>query len=350
MSKNKIQNISTPLLLNEKYDFNDIFHQKLYKNVIKKIRTCDEEYIKNLPNFLLIGKKGVGKTSFAKKIVEEVYQRITGSKIKFGKREIKIKDYKNTYKKNKYETSQISIMYSCLGNKGDNNFLKDYVQKYSRNNTFNKINIKFVILKDAHKLKKNVTQSMLRRMLEDYSHITKYIFITNNNNKLIQPLVSRFSIISMKGITKKNTKKFLKKLEEKNAPFDEIYNSDSNIGLMYEKINRSKIDREMDLRESWLVKIDEIINMIVENKKYVSNFDKIRIQIKKLNIICLNQDLLYEIFVEKIYNYLEKNKIKSIDYFIKELEEINTLYTHGTRNLLKIESLLLLLRVIIINK
>lgn len=117
-----------------------------------------------LPNFLFCGGAGVGKTTVAKALCNEIgaeYLFINGS-----------------------EESGIDILRTKI---------KSFASSVSLTNAR-----KVVILDEADYLNANSTQPALRGFIEEFSENCRFIFTCNFKNRIIEPLHSRCSVVEFK--------------------------------------------------------------------------------------------------------------------------------------------------------
>jgi DNA polymerase III delta prime subunit len=125
-----------------------------------------KQYVENgeLPNFLLCGTAGTGKTTVAKALCNEIgadYMFINGS-----------------------EESGIDV-------------LRTKIKQFASTVSFSG-GIKVVILDEADYLNANSTQPALRGFIEEFSNNCRFIFTCNFKNRIIEPLHSRCSVVDFK--------------------------------------------------------------------------------------------------------------------------------------------------------
>ena len=126
------------------------------------LKSTFEDFIKNgIPNLLLSGGPGVGKTTAAKAMLDQIgsdYLIINGSM-----------------------NGGIDTL---------RNDIKSYASTVSLNG-----GRKFVILDEADYLNPQSTQPALRNFMEEYSKNCGFILTANYKNRIIEPLHSRCSVI-----------------------------------------------------------------------------------------------------------------------------------------------------------
>ena len=148
---------------------------------------------KNVPNLLLSGRAGVGKTTIAKAMLEEIgadYIVINGSM------NGNIDTLRN-------EIMQFASSVSLQGGR------------------------KYVILDEADYLNPNSTQPALRNFMEEFSKNCGFILTCNFKNRIIEPLHSRCSVVEFKianedkqAIAGQFFKRVSRILEEENVEYD----------------------------------------------------------------------------------------------------------------------------------
>jgi DNA polymerase III delta prime subunit len=147
------------------------------------IKATFQEYVnrKEIPNLLLSGTAGVGKTTVAKALCDEVgcdYIVINGS-----------------------DESGIDVL---------RNKIKNYASSMSLSG-----GRKVVIIDEADYLNPNSTQPAMRGAIEEFASNCSFIFTCNFKNRIIDPIHSRCSVIDFKinGSKPKLAAQFFKRVE-----------------------------------------------------------------------------------------------------------------------------------------
>ena len=129
----------------------------------KELKDTFQEFVdsKNVPNLILSGRAGVGKTTIAKAMLDEI------------------------------DSDYIVINGSMEGNIDT---LRVKIQNFASTVSFSG-GRKYVILDEADYLNANSTQPALRNFMEEFSKNCGFILTCNFKNRIIEPLQSRCSVI-----------------------------------------------------------------------------------------------------------------------------------------------------------
>lgn len=172
--------------MNEEFLWVEKYRPKTIEDAILpvELKTIFQQFVdqKNIPNLILSGTAGVGKTTVARAMLEQLgcdYIVINGSM------------------NGNIETLRNDIL----------NFASSVSLSGGR---------KYVILDEADYLNANSTQPALRNFMEEFSRNCGFILTCNFKNRIIEPLHSRCSVVDFK-ISKKDMAKlagqFFKRVE-----------------------------------------------------------------------------------------------------------------------------------------
>ncbi len=159
----------------EKYRPNTLTMVSSQESVIAGLKNVIKE--KNIPHLIFFGPSGCGKTSTILALAKDIFKE------EFDNRTIEL---------NASDERGISV-------------IRDKIKKYakfsvnSKNKTIPKW--KLIILDEADSMT-GESQCALRRIMEEYSNITRFCIICNYHNKIIDPIVSRCSLFRFKPIEK----------------------------------------------------------------------------------------------------------------------------------------------------
>ena len=262
-----------------------------------------------LPNFLFTGTAGVGKTTVAKALCNEIgaeYLFINGS-----------------------EESGIDVLRSKIKNFASSVSLTD--------------SKKVVILDEADYLNPNSTQPALRGFIEEFSNNCRFIFTCNFKNRIIEPLHSRCAVVEFK-IENKDKQKIAAGFYRRVLDILSKEEVEADSKIVAELITKHFPDYRRILNElqrySVSGKIDAGLLVNLSEESYLDlvknmkdkNFTEVRKWVGK------NSDTesteLFRKFYDKAIDYVDQNSIPQLVLILSEYQyraafvadrEINTM-------------------------
>ena len=352
----------------------DIIQQEDIKKMIENI-----DDIKKLPHMLFYGQPGTGKTTAAINICRHIfgYDSLNGF----------TKHKTNLFNEQIYKERVLEL------NASDERGIKvvrDKIKNFAALaiNEYNDIpNYKIIILDEADAMT-NDSQFALRRIIEEYSSLTRFILICNYVTKIIAPLSSRCTNFKFNNINYKNMKNMTEKiLINENIQYDideldnimnylyDITNGDMRKCITY--IQRACYLSNNDNSSKLLLKhviminsdpekyiIDLFINDILLIKDFKIIYDKttklINLGYPVLSIInlikkiILNLNTNYDLNINNINNEficfskILINDLMKSNIFIK-IADISNLLNTGSTDLIQLLCLIMHIRFVIYN-
>jgi replication factor C small subunit len=141
--------------------------------------------IKNVPHLLFAGPAGTGKTTSALALAKELY----GINWKRNFNELNASDERGI------------------------NIIRGKIKDFARTAPLGKADFKIIFLDEADSLT-NDAQSALRRTIEKYTHICRFILSVNYSSKVIEPIQSRCTVFRFSPIKPDDIKKYLLKIAQ----------------------------------------------------------------------------------------------------------------------------------------
>lgn len=241
---------------------------EIHKDIKKQLNYFYE--IKKIPNIIFYGNNGCGKKTLLYDFLLQIYS--TQENIR-----------------------KFTMIVNCAHGKGIK-FIRDELKFFSKTqiNFTEELYFKSILLLNADKLTIDA-QSALRRCIELFNHSTRFFITLEDKNKLLKPILSRFSILHIPNPIKNKKEINLYQLNVS------LYKHKKNFMHQLKMIEETK---DMNI---WLEKIDElydegvscldILNLLennyfslLEKKKYEILFQyyKIKKEIRNEKILMLN--------------------------------------------------------------
>lgn len=261
----------------------------------KELKTTFQTFVdqRNVPNLLLTGTAGVGKTTIARAMLDEIGY-------------------------------DVMVINGSLH--GNIDTLRTQIQTYASTVSFTG-DRKFVILDEADYLNPQSTQPALRNFMEEFSKNCGFILTCNFKNRIIEPLHSRCSVVDFKIPNPEKPKlaaQFLKRLtsilENEGVEFE--------TKVVAELITKHFPDWRRIINECQRhAAIGKISSEILVNLSD-ENFDKLINYMKERNFKAVrkwvgeNSDIettvLYRTLYDRAYNYVEPRSIPQLVLHIAE--------------------------------
>nr|QFG74545.1 MAG: DNA polymerase III, delta subunit [Megaviridae environmental sample] len=164
--------------------------KKSFVESLKKLHTKNFKY-SNFQHLIIYGNDGCGKRFVINNLLREIYGK---ENIKINKVEYNISGYSNTKIKINIKQSKYHIIIEPNNNGFDKYLLQDIIQNYIENDMLNILKYnklyKLIVIDKIDNLT-YYAQTALRRTMEKYSDKCKFIFISTQISKIIEPLRSR---------------------------------------------------------------------------------------------------------------------------------------------------------------
>ncbi len=276
---------------------------------------------KNMPNLLFAGPPGVGKTTSALALAREL----------FGEK------YKNNF-----------LELNASDERGIN-VVRGRIKDFARSVSLDEAPFKIIFLDEADALTTDAQQA-LRRTMETYSGVTRFILSCNYSSKIIEPIQSRCSIMRFMDLDKEDIKKMIKHVSKKeDLKVDEkaidalYYISDGDMrkvltALQGAALHSKHVTEKLIYLVSGVGKPEEIKQMIDTALK--GDFNKSR---KLLNKLIIDYGLSGDDIVVQMYkNVRDSSEIpdKLKMRLISAIADTNFKIVEGANDRIQIESLI----------
>jgi len=249
---------------------------------------------KEMLNLLFYGPPGVGKTTIALSLAKHLY----GAKYSDYTLELNASDERGI----KMVRERIKTFAKLLCNTSEFPF-------------------KLIILDEADALT-NDSQYALRRIIDDFSHSTRFIIICNYLNKLINPIISRFRAFQFKQISLESANKILHKIIKK----ERLVVTEEQIKNIYE-ITNGDLRKMITQLQYNTIPNDIFLPILLENYK------KPEIVLAKL----IKENIQPEYLLLEVFKYAIENDHYKL---LEQLSIIDANIQYGGQPLVQIMTLL----------
>lgn len=168
---------------------NGLWVEKYRPKTFKEAALPDEYYEKfksyvdlgEIPNLMLVGSPGTGKSTCARILVESIL------------------------------TDESDLLYYNGSKTTGVDNIRENVESFLMSSPMGESKIKIVYIDEAEYLSQNA-QAALRGIFEEFSGCGRFLFTLNNENKIIEPLHSRFQKFYFKSMPKDYVRKYVNKI------------------------------------------------------------------------------------------------------------------------------------------
>lgn len=286
-------------------------------------------------------------------LLEKIYNK---NDIKTEEIEYIISGYSNTKTKIMIKQSKNHIIIEPNSNGFDKYLIQEIIQEYAKSellNIFKNNNLfKIVIINKIDNLSL-IAQASLRRTMEKYSNICKFILVSNQLSKIIEPIRSRCSLVRVPHLLDEEILDIILKISIKENIelsnidlYNILNNSDNNIINAIWLLEMKKYNIEYN--KSWEITINNIIELILSKKKIlyiIKNF-------REYFYILFITNIPSQIILRNIMINLLK-KVSDIN-FKNDIINITSIYekrlSNGTRHIIHIETYIIELINLFTNK
>ncbi|MBI2543430.1 MAG: replication factor C small subunit [Candidatus Aenigmarchaeota archaeon] len=140
---------------------------------------------KNIPHMLFAGPAGTGKTTTALAIAREVYG----------------------------ETWRQNVLELNASDERGIDVIRGKVKDFARMKSFGELPWKIIILDEADALTQEAQQA-LRRTMENYTNVTRFILLCNWSSKIIEPIQSRCAVFRFRILEDNDIKKYIQRIAD----------------------------------------------------------------------------------------------------------------------------------------
>ncbi len=334
-------------------------HNQIYSNVNSIIKMSNDEFKKvlddleygtwrysNFQHLIVYGPSGSGKEYLVNKLLEKIYGK-QGVELK--EVEYTVSGYSNTKTKIMIKQSKHHIIIEPNSNGFDKYLIQEIIQDYAKSELLNILKhrklFKVVIINKIDNLS-YYAQASLRRTMEKYSNTCKFILISDQLSKIIEPIRSRCLMIRVPLPSNEQILETLLHICQKEnlvVPWvklqEIITNSDNKVNHAIWLLEMYKYGIKYE--KNWEYVIDNIVENIINpdnqnNKKLYSVMKKIREQFYILFITNISTQMIIRKIMVKLLEAVDNLKLK---YYIIDITSIfEQRLSQGTRHIIHMEA------------
>ena len=288
------------------------------KHVVERLEAFVKD--KSVPHCLFAGPAGVGKTTAALCMAQDLYGEAWRQ---------------NVLEMNASDTRGIDV-------------IRGQVKEFARMRAISEVPYKLIIMDEADNLTRDAQQA-LRRTMENFTRSTRFILICNYSSRIIDPIQSRCAYFRFKPLSEKDVREFIKRIvkgEKLKVSEDGIKAiltlTEGDLRRVANLLQASaslgkRIDEDLVYEAAARAKPKDVKEMLDSVLK--GEFKDAR---KKLNDLILKQGLSGEDILKEIHKQIYELKIPDEDKvkLIELVGEYDFRISEGGSELIQLESLL----------
>lgn len=334
-------------------------HHAIYENINEIVKLPNSEFHKvinnleyetwryaNFQHLIIYGPIGCGKEYLVNKLLEQIYGK---SSIELKDVEYVISSYSNTKTKIMIKQSKYHIIIEPNTNGFDKYLIQEIIQDYAKSELLNIIKyrklFKVVVIDKIDNLS-YYAQASLRRTMEKYSNTCKFILISDQLSKIIEPIRSRCLMIRVPLPSRYNIVETILYISQKeqidiswHTINDIIDKSDNKVNhaIWLLEMYRYNISYDRD----WEIIIENIVAMILNtnmnnNSKLLQTIKRFREQFYILFITNISTQLVIKKIMVRLINSVDTLKLKN--YIINITSIFEQRLSQGTRHIIHMEA------------
>ena len=337
-------------------------HTQIYDNIENIIKLPNDEFFKiidnmehgnwkyaNLPHLLFYGPEGCCKELIVDNLLAKIF---TKKSVEVEETEYTINGYSNTKAKVMIKQSKHHIVIEPCNNGFDKYLIQEVIKDYTKTEILSVLKYKhlykIVIINMIDNLS-YYAQASLRRTMEKYANSCKFIFISNQLSKILEPLKSRCLMIRVPLPTDNMIASIVlnvalkENIQLKGSDIiDIIKKSNNNINKVFWLLQF--MQHNVPYNTSWHNLIVIIVDMCLDKSNYnVKNLPDLIKELRNLLYQLFITNIDFHIIIKEIMNNMKSKITDNICkyHIIEETSKFENRISQGTRHIVHLEAYLI---------